>query len=266
MPSPPSAPSVPAADPSPSPGGENASANACPLGKGDPGATCSARSPELTDAVEAAIDRLVRDRPELFDLQEEAAPNTGQYRVRDAEAYLDGLVAALRAQGLCAERSLDRQRIVLKSTNAFSEEWDVLTSRSFVRRGTYAYRQTCEPAVFPVAPEDLVAWVRTAFFSFECSAGVAPPPPPEGKMPLGCDGFVTASPKQANGDDVPSWIHGPEIEWELREGAEVVQVDPDPRFSNPFNKILRPRGVEGSFVLCATVLGKEGCLRGRTIP
>lgn len=265
-PAPPTVPPVAVPDSSPTAGGETASANSCPLGTGDPGAACSSRSPELTAAVEAAIDRLVRERPELFDLSEEAAPDTGQYRVRDKEGYLDGLVASLRAAGLCAERTLDRQRILAKSTNAFSEEWDVLTSRGFIWRGSYSYRQTCEPAVFPVAPEDLVAYVRTAFFAFECNAGVSAPPPPEGRMPLGCDGFVTATPKQRNGDDVPAWIHGTEVAWELREGAEVVKVEPDPRFSNPFNKILRPRGVEGSFVLCATVLGKEGCLRGRTIP
>jgi hypothetical protein len=43
-------------------------------------------------------------------------------------------------------------------------------------------------------------------------------------------------------------------------------VDPDWRFGNPFNKIVRPTGVVGPFVLCATVLGTEGCLNGQTIP
>jgi hypothetical protein len=85
-------------------------------------------------------------------------------------------------------------------------------------------------------------------------------------MPLGCDGFVTATPKQRNDDDVPAWIHGTEIAWKLRSGDDMVRVEPDPRFSNPFNRILRPTGTVGGFVLCATVLGKEGCLNGRTIP
>jgi hypothetical protein len=85
-------------------------------------------------------------------------------------------------------------------------------------------------------------------------------------LPLGCDGFVTATPKQGNGTDVPSWIHGSAIEWDLREGGDVVRVEPDPRFSNPFNKILRTTGRVDGFVLCATVLGNTGCLNGRTIP
>lgn len=257
-----------APDPVPSPagGGESASAVACPIGRGDPAAPCAKASPQLLAAVESAIDRLVRERPGLFDLREEAGEGTGQYRVLAADEYLDGVVANLRAAGLCAERTLDRERVVAKSTNDFSEEWDVLSSNGFVRRGSYSYRHTCTPAVFPVEPQDLIAYVRTAFFSFECGPGVVAPHPREGDLRLGCDGFVTATPKQRNDDDVPAWIHGAEIAWELRSGEDVVGVEPDPRFGNPFNRILRPTGTVGSFVLCATVLGREGCLNGRTIP
>jgi hypothetical protein len=262
----PAAPVVVAPDPPPSDAGEGASANSCPLGKGDPAAECAKRSPELLAAMDQAIDLIVRNRPDLFNTQEEAGENTGQYRVLDRDAYVDGVIANLRASGLCAERSLDRERVRVKSSNAFSEEWDVLSSSGFIRRGSYSYQQTCEPAVFPVEAQDLVAYVRTVFFSLECNAGVSAPPPPERKLPLGCDGFVTATPKQRNGTDVPSWIHGSEIEWELREGGDVVRVEPDSRFSNPFNKILRTTGKVDGFVLCATVLGKTGCLNGRTIP
>jgi hypothetical protein len=257
---------APASEPVPVGSGEGASANTCPLGKGDPAAACGKGAPRLDAAVEAAIDRLVREKPELFNKQEEAGEGTGQYRVLARDEYVDGVIANLRAAGLCAERTLDRERVLVKSANAFSEEWDVLSSSGFIRRGSYSYRQTCEPAVFPVDAPDLIAYVRTSFFSLECDAGVVAPPPEERKLPLGCDGFVTATPKQRNGTDVPSWIHGTEIAWELREGGDVVRVEPDPRFSNPFNKVLRTTGRVDGFVLCATVLGKEGCLNGRTIP
>jgi hypothetical protein len=246
--------------------GEEASAQSCPIGKGVPTASCSKSQARLLEAVDAAIDRLVRERPELFDPGAEAGEGTRQYRVLDREAYLDGVIANLRAAGLCAQRGLDLQRLQVKNANDFSEDWNVWSSNGFIRRGGGAYLQTCTPAVFPVDPPDLIARVRTAFFSFECAAGVVPPHPTEGRLPLGCDGLVTATPKLANDDDVPPWIHGPEIEWDLREGEEVVRVDPDTRFSNPFNKILRPRGEPGHFYLCATVLGKEGCLFGRVIP
>jgi hypothetical protein len=250
----------------PTAGGEGASANTCPIGRGDPAAECGKSAPQLTAAVEAAIDKLVQERPELFNKTEEAGANTGQYRVLARDAYIDGVIANLRAAGLCSERTVDRERVLVKSTNALSEEWDVLLSSGFIRRGSYSYKQTCEPSVFPVAPEDLTAYVRTAFFSFECDAGIVPPLPPEGKLRLGCDGFVTATPKQRSGVDVPSWIHGTEIQWEQRDGQDVVLVEPDPRFGNDFNKILRPTGRVGGFVLCATVLGKTGCLNGQTIP
>jgi hypothetical protein len=46
----------------------------------------------------------------------------------------------------------------------------------------------------------------------------------------------------------------------------VVTVDPDPWFGTPFNKVQSPKGPLSGFVLCATVLGKTGCLNGRTIP
>ena len=262
----PDAPVAASPDPAPSGGGEGASASSCPLGSGDPAAACGSRSPQLTAVVEAAIDRLVRERPELFDTREEAGAETGQYRVLAREEYLDGVVANLRAAGLCAERTLDLERVLVKGTNAFSEEWDVLTSSGFIRRGSYSYRQTCEPAVFPAAPADLVAFVRTAFFAFECNPGVVAPRPNEGLLPLGCDGYVTASPKQRSGDDVPARLHGSDIRWELRSGDDVVRMEPDWRFGNPFNKVLRPTGAVDGFFLCATVLGKTGCLDGRTIP
>jgi hypothetical protein len=246
--------------------GDGASASTCPIGKGNVDAVCSKSSPQLLAAVEAAIDRLVRDRPELFNLLEESVPGSGQYRILDQEAYVDGVLANLRGAGLCAGRSVDLERIQVKSTNAFSEDFDIGISSRFIRRGGGAYRQTCTPAAFPVDAPDLVAYVRVSFFHFECNPGVAAPLPAEGMLPLGCDGFVTATPKLKNRTNVPPLVHGTEIAWELRNGQEVVRLDPDTYFQNPFNKILRPSGRVDGFVLCATVLGKQGCLNGRTIP
>ena len=201
----PGAPSAVAPHPAPTPAseGEGASANTCPIGKGDVDASCSKRSPQLLAAVDGAIDRLVRDRPELFNQQEESVAGSGQYRVLDQEAYVDGVLANLRGAGLCAGRSLDRERIQVKSTNAFSEDFDIGSSSRFIRRGGGAYRQTCTPAAFPIDAPDLIAYVRVSFFSFECNPGVVAPLPAEGKLPLGCDGFVTATPKQRDETDVP---------------------------------------------------------------
>jgi len=264
----PGSPTVAAPDPTPAPasGGEGASASSCPIGKGNPDAACAKGSPQLLAAVESAIDRLVRDRPELFNLQEESVAGTGQYRVLEKEAYVDGILANLRAAGMCAGRSLDLELIQVKSTNATSEDFDIWSSSGFIRRGGAAYRQTCTPAAFPLEARDVISYVRVVLWGFDCNPGVTPPHPQEAQVPLGCDGFATATPKQRTGQDVPAWVHGSDIQWQLREGHDVVDVQPDSSFSNPFNRILYPKGKVGLLYLCATVQGVEGCLYGQTIP
>lgn len=250
----------------PTPGDGGISASSCPIGKGSVDAPCQKLSPRLLDQLQAAIDRLVRDHPEIFNRADEDGAHSGQYLVLKSDEYLDGVISNLRAAGLCAERTMDRERIVAKITNDFSEEWDVITSRGYIRRGRGSYIQTCTPASFPIDPQDVIHYVRTVFFGFECLPGVVVPDYRLGRIPVGCDGYVTATPRTKDEQRVPSWIHGWDIEWDLRQGADVVRVDPDWRFGNPFNKVVRPTGIVGPFVLCATVLGKEGCLNGQTIP
>jgi hypothetical protein len=239
-------------------------AGSCPLGMGDPAAECSKASPLLTAALETAIDELVREKPALFNKSDEQGAGSGQYRVLDAEAYLDGLVANLRAAGLCADRSLDRERVVAKSSNAFSEEWDVLSSQGFIRRSSYAYQQSCQPASFPVAPADLVSFVWVGVFAFECNPGTMPPTEPR-VLPLACDAYMTATPKLLNRRDVPPWIHGADVKWTVRDGADLISVEDDWRYGNEFNRLIRPKHT-GYFSICATVLGKMGCWNANITP
>jgi hypothetical protein len=254
---------VPPATPTP----DDPAASSCPLGRGVVDAPCGKAAPRLLASIEKAIDALVQRRPELFNKQEEAGANTRQYRVLDRDAYLNGVVDELRAAGHCAERSLDLERVLVKNTNSFSEEWDILTASGFIRRGSRAYQSTCTPAVFPVDPADYIAYVRTHLWGYECLSGITPPTPSERRIPIGCDGRVTATPKLRNGRDVPPRIHGPDVRWMHLEGHDVVRLDVDPRFpDNPFDKVLITSGKIGSFHVCATVQGKTGCLRGQTIP
>ena len=75
---------------------------------------------------------------------------------------------------------------------------------------------------------------------------------------------MTATPKYANGDDVPLSVHGPVIDWELESGGAFVEVR-DPSFPSDFNKDLV--GLQpGPFSLCATVKGVKGCLNGTVTP
>jgi len=144
----------PSPDPTPGSGsGGDVGASSCPLGPGSPAAVCGeARrgSSVLAEDVQGAIDLLVTQKPGIFDTTDQAG--TGQYRVLDSEAYLDGVVANLRSAGLCAQRDPDDynyERIEVKSSNELSETYDVLLASGHVRRGE-THRETCTPASFPV--------------------------------------------------------------------------------------------------------------------
>lgn len=123
--------------------------------------------------VEAAIDRLAQDKPQIFDLNDQAAPNSGLYKVLDGDAYLDGVVANLVRQGACAERDGDDpyyERILVKVSNDYSEAYDILASSGYVRRGPGTRVDACSPASFPID--------RTAVDAPPAGSGCSRPYPP----------------------------------------------------------------------------------------
>jgi hypothetical protein len=125
----------------------------CALGQGDAYADCDRTRSRLLQAVEGAIDLLIEQRPQLFDLNDEYAPGTRAYKVLDRDGYLSGIVANLQVAALCAERDVDdpaQELIFVKDSNDYSEEFDALLSTGHMRRGVGAYRSTCTPASFPV--------------------------------------------------------------------------------------------------------------------
>lgn len=126
----------------------------CPFGPGTLAAECSRSSARLLRHVEVAIDLVVQQSPGAFDLTQDIVPGAGQYKVLDRQAYLDGVVANLRAAGLCAQRNPDEagaETIQVKDSDSYSEDFDVIVSSGFIRRGDGAYRQTCTPPSFPIA-------------------------------------------------------------------------------------------------------------------
>jgi hypothetical protein len=144
---------IPSPTPNPTDGGGGPVTSSCPIGPGSTATTCGRGTPRILADVEDAMNALIERKPEIFDLQSEVAPGSRAYLVRDREAYLDGLVDNLRRAGLCAERDVDnllQDTIRVKSSNDFSEDFDVLLGNGFMRRGNGAYRQTCNPAAFPV--------------------------------------------------------------------------------------------------------------------
>jgi hypothetical protein len=149
-------PAPPTPTPTPTPGGsggDSFSHMSCPLGKGSANAACDKGRSVLLAEMESAMDTLIQQKPQIFDLQDEYAPGSRAYRVLDKEAYMVGLVAALRGAGLCSERDpddLDLETIRTKNSSDFSEDFDVLLSSGHMRRGGGMYRQTCSPSSFPV--------------------------------------------------------------------------------------------------------------------
>jgi hypothetical protein len=97
------------------------------------------------DQVMAAIDKVGKEHPEIFDFTSHA-PGTNGVKVLHPDAYTKAVVANLLAAGLCAR--WDGEEINVKNTDDWSENYDILTADSFERVGEGAYRVTCYPAYF----------------------------------------------------------------------------------------------------------------------
>jgi hypothetical protein len=132
-----------AAAPTPAP----VAAKGCglPRGTGN-GEGCPREQPSFLPQVEAALDRVVREHPDYFDLtRARGCPNC--YLVVQPKAYLRALVSALEDERLCATDE-DGEELAVKSTNAWNDQYDVLTGEFFIRRQGGSYRATCYPAWF----------------------------------------------------------------------------------------------------------------------
>ena len=121
----------------------------CPLPASNPGSSASCTDPpnRLGAAVSAAIDRVQRVRPELFDFTN----INGGPEVVDPPAYMTAVVAALGEAGYCARIDPEGE-IGVKKTNSFSEQW-IIASRMgwgvptdhWVQR---KYKGSCAPSTF----------------------------------------------------------------------------------------------------------------------
>jgi hypothetical protein len=96
---------------------------------------------EFKTAVNVVIDEVVAQRPDLFDFTNDAGG--GSWLVVNRTAYLRQIQNRLSSRGFCATEGGDE--IGIKNTNEFNEQWNVITSRNYIRR---AYISTCSPAAF----------------------------------------------------------------------------------------------------------------------
>ena len=114
-----------------------------PPGTGE-GIRCPYQYATFVEPVDKAIARLQREHPELFDFSQ--CYGTLSCRVLDRDRYIAGLLDNLRAMELCA--IFDGEEIVIKNTNDFSDQYNVISSAGFSRWGIGSYRATCRPAWF----------------------------------------------------------------------------------------------------------------------
>ncbi len=213
--------------------------------------------------LDAAIAQVQRDSPELFKFDDDTG--NGGYLVLDPEAFQASVIERLAQRSVCAAKELRGEYVQLKKDNSLSENFDILTANFHIRTGPKVFIHRCSPAEFPLSPEDIVARIRVAFFGFfDCPDGTVKPPPYEGRLPTGCSGILTATPKDEQGLDVPVAIHGRQISWAIRLG-DGTQIATRPVPEQPFNYVLTGREL-GGFSICATVLDETGCLNGSVVP
>lgn len=107
--------------------------------------TCGRESSQFIVVVGEAIDQVVREHPDYFNLAGKQ-PGPGWYEITNVAAYDNAVVEALKAKGLCSRH--DGEELVVKGTNTVSEHFDISTAEGNIRRGDGSYRSSCYPAAF----------------------------------------------------------------------------------------------------------------------
>ena len=107
---------------------------------------CPRTSPVFLGDVDAAINRVVDRHPELVDRDNHAG--AGGFFVEDIDGLFDEVVKEI-ADGshLCAVVDADLE-IAVKRSNEYSEQYKLMWSSGYLRRGDSSYRATCSPAWF----------------------------------------------------------------------------------------------------------------------
>jgi hypothetical protein len=138
---------LPAATPTPTPNPGSVGPYACALPpSSNPSAfvpgpdACPELKPRLGDYVNAAIDGVQREHPELFNFNDLAGSSP---RVLDQKKYLQFVAENLAKNGVCT--IIEKEEIAVKNTNDFNEQWNVYAAAGFVRR---RYVTTCSPSWF----------------------------------------------------------------------------------------------------------------------
>jgi hypothetical protein len=107
--------------------------------------TCGRETSRFYPDVEAAIAQLLSKQPQLFDFTDVAA-RTDWPKIVDQDGYIKGILQFLRAKGYCA--TWDGRELAVKNTSDWNEQFAIILSFIWVRRGEGIYRSTCYPSAF----------------------------------------------------------------------------------------------------------------------
>ena len=143
----PTAAPAPTPTPVPTPAPVNAR-TACGIGPGTGNGLvdqCPRAEQSFLEDVDSAINRVVVRRPDLFDLDN--VQGNGGYFIKNVDGYYKQVVQELGNAGLCAVVDGGGE-IAVKSQNSFNDQFSIMVSAGYVRRGDTSYRATCSPAWF----------------------------------------------------------------------------------------------------------------------
>jgi hypothetical protein len=134
-PSPTPHPTTPTPTPTPAPVTDPRITKSCArLGPGSKNCKCSLERPVYQDDVNAAILKLINERPDIFE----------GFNVVKVGAYYVGVLNNLDQQGICGY--FDGDEILTKKEDGFSEHYDILSGTNTFRMGASNYTATCYPS------------------------------------------------------------------------------------------------------------------------
>ncbi len=133
--------------------GGGVGASSCLIGMGSEVTECSRGDTRLLDDIEVAIDLIVRQKPDIFDLTHDVVPARASTRSSTGTPTSTASSPTSRRRACARSAILEDgtyEKIQVKDSNDYSEEFDVIFSSGFIRRGNAGYRQTCTPSSFPL--------------------------------------------------------------------------------------------------------------------
>jgi hypothetical protein len=116
------------------------------IGEGKNQERCSKESPSFFAEVDRSIDEIVHEQPHIFNLSESIG--SGSYKVKSTGQFLVAMIDKMDKKNLCA--AFDGEELQVKNSNAFNDQYHLITSNGYLRRGDSSYRATCYPATFPM--------------------------------------------------------------------------------------------------------------------